>query len=291
MAYLNELSLASFSPLIQLWAGICLLFFYMEFLGKSPLHDRKEKIIEKCEKCYELFVTKYQNLSPENLDLSFLPEVRESESTRWATIKTDVFNLGKFGFLHSVLVLVYIGFENFLPCKGLYPALLIVNLIALIYIVLNFFAYKSSIIQKPWLLYCCFGLMCFCLAFFLSLPEEIRERIIAFGVCRTAVTLLTLFVCILAYMIVALAYVIRDFIPLVKCNLAVRRINKLFQKWTNIPFKGVPLDLRLRCGVKLLRMKSNDGTYEKTVLDNVKDILQKEVSAAVDKVNVILKHL
>ena len=32
----STLYLTSFAPLIQLWAGICLLFFYCELLDKSP---------------------------------------------------------------------------------------------------------------------------------------------------------------------------------------------------------------------------------------------------------------
>ena len=46
---MNGLTLAPFASLIQLWAGICLLFFYEPILEKFPLvkaQNEKEKLLK-----------------------------------------------------------------------------------------------------------------------------------------------------------------------------------------------------------------------------------------------------
>lgn len=54
------MSLTPFAPLIQLLAGIYLLFFYEQLLSKSPLHATRERIRNQ----YQNFLFNYVELLP-----------------------------------------------------------------------------------------------------------------------------------------------------------------------------------------------------------------------------------
>lgn len=57
----NEvLYLQGFAPLIQLWAGICLLFFYESLLDKSPFSS----LCKEIRQLYQDFINQYNGLIP-----------------------------------------------------------------------------------------------------------------------------------------------------------------------------------------------------------------------------------
>ena len=55
------LYLQGFAPLIQLWAGICLLFFYESLLNKSPF----TALCDDIHNLYKIFINQYNGLIPD----------------------------------------------------------------------------------------------------------------------------------------------------------------------------------------------------------------------------------
>lgn len=60
---MDEIALINFAPLIQLWAGICLLFFYEPLLTKFPLtklQEEKQTLITDFLGKYQAYLTNEQ---------------------------------------------------------------------------------------------------------------------------------------------------------------------------------------------------------------------------------------
>ena len=294
MQYTDDLFLTSFAPLLQIWGGICVLFFYHDLFAKSPLKNKWMKsLLGLKECCFSLFTPKYKELLPEEIDpeslSSSIEEKVDSDYTGplWQIVRRAVYNLAKFGFFHVIILLLYIGFECFSPFKEMYHALLLTNLIAILYIVLNFGLYKKRLIQSDWGLYLFVGLMGAGLIFYPIIYNNcvcFRELTIRVSISRTTVSYLTLVLSTISYLIALLAYIIRGVITISKCNWAIERINRDFEYWTAIPLKKIPLRIR----VKLLFPK-NDGDYlKKTGRDQIGEYLKEEIKALLTTVRGIL---
>lgn len=66
LAMQQALPLSDFAPLIQLWAGICLLFYYeKEILNESPLEKFQQKISDQFDnKCSPTWNLTYKMNAP-----------------------------------------------------------------------------------------------------------------------------------------------------------------------------------------------------------------------------------
>lgn len=294
MQYTDDLFLTSFAPLLQIWGGICVLFFYTALLAKSPLENKWLKSLGALRKCsFSLLTPKYKELLPEGINPdSLIRSIKKNAKSRstgplWQIVRRAVYNLAKFVFFHVIILLLYIGFECFSPFKEMYHALLLTNLIAVLYIVLNFGLYKKRLIQSDWGLYLFVGLMVVCLIFYPIIYNKcvfFRNLIIRVGISRTAVTYITLLLSTISYLIALLAYIIRGVITIGKCNRAIKRITRDFDYWTAIPLKIIPLRIR----VKLLFPK-NDGDYlRRTGRDQIEEYLKEEIKALLTTVRGIL---
>lgn len=97
--------LTGFAPLIQLWAGICLLFFYMELLRDSPF----KALLAKIENQYTIFLSQYNGLLPSDV-LSAKEYAKDSWNiSAQPAIKCIAINC----FFYSVVILAYIGLEPY----------------------------------------------------------------------------------------------------------------------------------------------------------------------------------
>lgn len=138
--HLNEhvLYLQGFAPLIQLWAGICLLFFYEPFLNKSPFSS----LCKEIRQLYEDFNNRYNGLIPTSI-ISADEYVKDHWSNNFLpTIKC----VASLCFFYSAFILAFIGIE----CKpdyggDYYCALQVMNTIVWIYLVAALFFYKLKI--------------------------------------------------------------------------------------------------------------------------------------------------
>ena len=295
MGFTNDLFLTSFAPLLQIWGGICVLFFYADLLTKSPLKDKWVKSLKGLGECLSSLLTpKFQELLPEGFNpQALIDEINnnmESRSTGplWQTIRTAVYNLAKFGFFHVIILLIYVGFEYYSPYKEMYHALLTVDFVAILYILVNYCFYKTKFVQSEGGLYVFVSMMGMCLFFYPILFNRCARFYIwvsSLSVSRTAVTSSTLLINIFAYLLVLLAYYIRGVYTIGKCNRTIKSINHDYDKWTAIPFiDRIPWRIRWK-----LLFPKNDGEYlRRTGREQIEEYLKGEFKALLTKVNGIM---
>lgn len=102
-------TLTNFAPLVQLWAGFCLLFFYETLFKRSPL----AYLVETLKKLHEDFQMDYINFIPKDEVL----DVESYAQDNWnEDILPTIKNLAALTFFYSVFILAFIGIEN---VKGL----------------------------------------------------------------------------------------------------------------------------------------------------------------------------
>ena len=94
------IELSGFAPLIQIWAGICLLFFYETLLKKFPL----EKTKEQTKALFDEFTANYQvYIEPEKM-----PQFESFQGTKWeANFLPTIRNMAALSSFFSVFVHVY----------------------------------------------------------------------------------------------------------------------------------------------------------------------------------------
>lgn len=96
--------LTYFTPLIQLWAGICLLFFYVKLLDHSPLESHIDKVSEDLLEIRNRF----QGIIDDDKNLDF--------SLKWGEyFLPRVKNMAALTFFYCLFILLAIGFGRY--CK------------------------------------------------------------------------------------------------------------------------------------------------------------------------------
>lgn len=132
------LYLQGFAPLIQLWAGICLLFFYESLLTNSPF----TALCNNIKSLYEDFKNQYNGLIPEDA-ISADQYVKDLWSSNFVPTIRCVASLC---FFYSVFVLAFIGLEANPNYEGEhYYALQIMNSLVWCYLVAAISFYKLKI--------------------------------------------------------------------------------------------------------------------------------------------------
>lgn len=135
-----EIVLLNFAPLIQLWAGICVLFFYEPLLKNSPL----SKLQKEKSDLLNNFLGKYQAyLTNEQLDEGY-----KIADSKWEVFYQTVKNLAALNFYYAVFILAYIGIEAHSDYKFLYQALQLTNSCVILYTLLSWVFYQTSFFTK-----------------------------------------------------------------------------------------------------------------------------------------------
>ena len=87
----TEISFTGFAPLIQIWAGICLLFFYEGLLKKSPL----DSTLKQIENLYNDFVSRYQDTKLSQVNDYSSHCVQIVHLIEFMELRIDINNRGK----------------------------------------------------------------------------------------------------------------------------------------------------------------------------------------------------
>jgi|InofroStandDraft_1065614.scaffolds.fasta_scaffold01582_14 hypothetical protein len=135
----NEvLYLQGFAPLIQLWAGICLLFFYESLLDKSPFSS----LCKEIRQLYQDFINQYNGLIPSTV-ISADEYVKDHWSSNFVpTIKC----MASMCFFYSAFILAFIGIEGNNNYGGAYYcALQVMNTIVWLYLLGAIIFYKVKV--------------------------------------------------------------------------------------------------------------------------------------------------
>ena len=98
------IELTGFAPLIQLWAGICLLMFYEKFLEETPFL----KIIKKISKVSEKFGMNFQSIIKQK-GVEKLEDIYKND---WKCVHKTIKNMAFVSFTYAVILLCFIGIEG-----------------------------------------------------------------------------------------------------------------------------------------------------------------------------------
>lgn len=138
------ITLTNFAPLIQLWAGFCLLFFYETLFKHSPLAN----LVEGLKKLHKEFVMEYIDFIPTNEIMDVDKYAKDNwEEHLLPTIK----NLASLTFFYSVFILTFIGIENVQGLGDHYIyALQPINWVIVTYSVIAAIFIKAKIFHTYW---------------------------------------------------------------------------------------------------------------------------------------------
>lgn len=100
---INDIGFAldNFIQLIQLWAGICLLFFYQPFFKKYPFRKRLDSLAETID---NIFYNKYQPTVPDT-------EFPGYPTVDWDGYLKNIKNMAALTFFYCIFLLFYIGYK------------------------------------------------------------------------------------------------------------------------------------------------------------------------------------
>ena len=245
------LYLQGFAPLIQLWAGICLLFFYESLLDVSPFSD----LCKKIRNLYNNFKNQYNGLILENA-ISADEYVKDHWNNNLVpTIKC----IASMCFFYSVFILAFIGIEG---CDNYgseyYCALQITNTIVLIYLFCAIIFYKAkafhgfvpSIILTVLLLiyfHFHFHINEFCISYFSI--GSVWEK--------SQITIYTIFTCISGILLVCLRLFI-SWIVLQLQRISIYFINKEFKVFVDYNLGKIQRDKLPKRNLSNIMRRCND---------------------------------
>lgn len=207
---MTELLLTPFAPLIQLWAGICLLFLYESLLTKSPISSFQNKNKE----LFENFLGKYQSYFSED-------QLRKGYAViddKWDVFHKSIRNMAILSFLFSTFLLAYMGVE---PLEGNhYQCLEIMD-----YIVIAYLCIAGVFHTMNWFKNSISPILCFIIQLCLfHCFHSINNYILSYGweigyfYSRSEVTILTLFACSTGLLVIL-------------CRIACFYLYALYTQW------------------------------------------------------------
>lgn len=211
-----------FAPLIQLWAGICLLFFYVELLRNSPFKPWYDRIKAQ----YSLFLIQYNGLLPrEVLTADEYAKDSWNISTQPA-IRCIAINC----FFYSVVILAYIGIEPYdkiHPCH--YCTLQILNFLEWIFNIAVIIFWHKHIFHRMCTSVCFFIVL---IALLFSFPHInalcLEHFILGDFYGRSLITYFSLATCFSGLAIV----LIRIGVSYLALNYRSRALSKMYEKFS-----------------------------------------------------------
>lgn len=223
--------------LIQLWAAICLLFFYapIGFLKDSPFKQK----ISILTKDVRDFVAQHDVVSQ-------FGSIQIYDPTRWRDYVKRIKNMTAMSFFYCVFLLFYVGvqksWDSFYPIS--HPSFLLISdgIVVFYLIIFSFINHKSIIPYIP-------PTICFVMIFviFLSFEEfhnliEEFQQLIGSNIHLThkkswpTVTLITLGVCIFS-MLIILIRIWRDYVIINGQLKTLHSLNNKLNRLENTIFR------------------------------------------------------
>lgn len=243
----KELYLYNFAPLIQLWAGICLLFFYEKlFRENNPFEKWKKSCAGKVVQIHNVIrqkaATRYQSFFigkdiPEKLKEETLGGI---EDPYWLIFRKYIYNTAILSFFYAIIVLIYIGVEKykFLIDFQYYTVLLVLNTAIIFYFIVLTVFYRKERMQKL-INHAVFLLF---LVLYLHLHRHLMSFLAELNVIgrwqisQTWTTIYTIAAC-LSGMICVLLNVVLVKIDLWSKNRDAKNLEDKFDRLTTFPFE------------------------------------------------------
>lgn len=192
---MNEIELINFAPLIQLWAGICLLFFYEPLLTKFPLtklQEEKQTLITDFLGKYQAYLTNAQ-----------LAEGYKMLQNTWDIFYKTIKNLAALGFYYAIVILAYIGIEKHSTYGNYYQALQILDSCIILYTLIAWLCYKTEFFIKYLNSVVIIILLVIIFHFYIPINNFFTNKICVVGhfFSKSDTSIFTLFTCILGLIV------------------------------------------------------------------------------------------
>lgn len=216
------LYLQGFAPLIQLWAGICVLFFYESLLEVSPFTS----LCRDIRGLYNDYINQYNGLVPDNVISN-----EEFVKDHWSSNLVPTINcMASTCFFYSVFILAFIGIEGCSNYGGeYYRALQVTNTFVWVYLSLAIIFYKSKFFHgfTPSIVLIIIVLIYFHFHFDIN---QFCLKYFSFGNvwCESKITIYTIFTCISGILLVCFRLLISWFGLLLQC-ISLRKVNREFK--------------------------------------------------------------
>lgn len=216
------IKLSGFAPLIQIWAGICLLFFYEVLLDKFPL----EKNRQQTKKLFEEFTANYQAY----VDTDKMPQFEEYQGTKWKDhFQPTIRNMASLSFFYSIFILACIGIEETAAFNNRLVGLQLMDYVVCIYMILAIMLTGLKIFHTYWTSVIYTILLIVFYHFYPSLAETIsscgwRSE---WECSKTGITVLTLFT-LASPLFLIIIHLFYDWLVLGWRRRSFKRLNKNF---------------------------------------------------------------
>lgn len=187
----SHLYLYNFAPLLQLWAGICLLFFYEKLLlSNNPFEQSKQKCVRKIYDAYGrirwMAMTRYQsyfmNTETDEMDIpSQLQPLADPNFDRnsnkkldkyWMRFRRYIYNTAIVSFFYAIIVMCVAATEkyDYLVVNNFHKVLLVTNCMVVLHFFIISVTYKSKFSQ------CLFTHICFLLSMLIYIHIHMQLR-------------------------------------------------------------------------------------------------------------------
>lgn len=269
--------LSGFAPLIQLWAGICLLFFYEGLLKESPLdaYRKQTKIL------YDNFMAKYQDY----IDTEKMPQCDYYLGTKWEDFLPTIKNMAALSFFYSVLVLAYIGIEKNPLYEDRYMVLQITNPVIILYMALSIFRTHWRLFHTyitPILYF--IGILLY-FHFYPDFNDWCLNNCLRIGdnLSRSTISVTTIFTCIIGLFFILIHLGI-DYIVLSRRRSSFTAISTNFEWLVSVKLKQariteLPENLKKKFSIKISTGVMNEGDYTAEMLNKY---IQEEINDELD---------
>lgn len=269
--------LSGFAPLIQLWAGICLLFFYEGLLKESPLDAYRKQTKE----LYDNFMAKYQDY----IDTEKMPQCDYYLGTKWEDFLPTIKNMAALSFFYSVMVLAYIGIETNPLYENRYMALQVTNAIMILYMALSIFRTHWGLFHTYLTPILYFAGILLYFHFFPDINEWCLDNSLRIGdnLSRTTISVTTIFTCIIGLFFILLHLGI-DYIVLSRRRRSFTVISTNFELLVSVKLKQasiteLPVNLKKKISKKISAGVLNDGDY---TTEKLNKYIQEEINDELD---------
>ena len=240
--------LSGFAPLIQVWAGICLLFFYEILLKNFPL----EKTKRQTKALFDEFSANYQAY----IDSDKMPQFESFQGTKWeSNFVPTIKNMAGLSFFYSIFILACIGIEGTTMFEARMAAIQILNVAVGVYMLIAILFTRLRLFHTYWTCVIYFFLM---IGFYHLFPDFnewmiSHDWIVGEAFTETKTTVMTLFTCVTPLPLIML-HLLYDWAVFMRRKHNLHEINNNFALMTKtIVGLSKPADFPKKLQDKLLK--------------------------------------
>lgn len=268
----TDLLLSHFSPLIQLLAGIYLLFCYERIFDNNPLHsklDEAKSRLSQFKQQYQLYVT-------DNIELTGLFTKAEK---RWDNNLSALKRIYSILFFYCIFILFYAGFDtlNVANKQNFHHGLQAGSVLVFLYVITLWATaqYSIWIKRKRFLI---LTIVCFLLLFhFYGIANEFFvQRGVGVEWANRNTCISSIILSVSGFIVIGFIYVY----SYLRVEVLNRNIDRLFQEtkqlidnlFTKKELKGLPIEKKVEIAERMIgQSQTIEEIFESVIKKNIED--------------------